>query len=78
VSVDYSSKTVLLTGAGGPAIAGMVSVLRQWGYRIVVIDMLPFASGFDLADRAYVLKFSRHEHPEGQPSRSLCSTRRAK
>ena len=22
-----------------------------------------------LADRAYVLKFSRHEHPEGQPSR---------
>ena len=55
MSVDYSSKTVLLTGAGGPAIAGMISVLRKWGYRIVAIDMLPFASGFYLADRAYVV-----------------------
>lgn len=52
---DHSSKTVLLTGAGGPAIAGMISVLRQWGYRIVAIDMLPFASGFFLADRAFVV-----------------------
>lgn len=58
MSVDYSSKTVLLTGAGGPAIAGMISILRQWGYRIVVIDMLPFASGFYLADRAYVVPAS--------------------
>ena len=55
MSFDYSSKTVLLTGAGGPAIAGMISVLRMWGYRIVVIDMLPFASGYFLADRAYVV-----------------------
>lgn len=55
MSADYSSKTVLLTGAGGPAIAGMISVLRKWGYRIVAIDMLPFASGFYLADRAYVV-----------------------
>jgi carbamoyl-phosphate synthase large subunit len=55
VSIDYSSKTVLLTGAGGPAISGMISVLRKWGYRIVAIDMLPFASGFYLADRAYVV-----------------------
>ena len=55
MKVDYSSKTVLLTGAGGPAIAGMISVLRQWGYRIVVIYMLPFASGFYLTDRAYVV-----------------------
>ncbi len=55
MSFDYSSKTVLLTGAGGPAIAGMISILRQWGYRIVVIDMSPFASGFFLADRAYVV-----------------------
>lgn len=52
---NCSSKTVLLTGAGGPAIAGMISVLRQWGYRIVAVDMLPFASGFYLADRAYVV-----------------------
>jgi len=55
VNIDYSSKTVLLTGAGGPAIAGMISVLRNWGYRIVAVDMLPFASGFYLADRAYVV-----------------------
>lgn len=55
MSADYSSKTVLLTGAGGPAIAGMISVLRKWGYRIVAIDMLPYASGFYLADRAYVV-----------------------
>lgn len=55
MSFDYSSKTVLLTGAGGPAIAGMISVLRKWGYRIVAIDMLPFSSGFYLADRAYVV-----------------------
>ena len=51
----YESKTVLLTGAGGPAISGMISILRKWGYHIVAIDMLPFASGFYLADRAYVV-----------------------
>lgn len=55
MNFDYRSKTVLLTGAGGPAIAGMISILRKWGYRIVAIDMLPFASGFYLADRAYVV-----------------------
>lgn len=55
MNIDYSTKTVLLTGAGGPAIAGMISVLRTWGYRIIAIDMLPFASGFYLADRAYVV-----------------------
>ena len=51
----YSDKTVLVTGAGGPAIAGMISVLREWGYRIVAIDMMQHASGFYLADRAYVV-----------------------
>lgn len=55
MSIDYSSKTILLTGAGGPAIAGMISVLRNWGYRIITVDMLPFASGFYLGDRAYVV-----------------------
>lgn len=50
-----SNKTVLLTGAGGPAISGMISVLRRWGHRIVAVDMLPFASGFYLADKAYVV-----------------------
>jgi len=55
VSLDYSKKTILLTGAGGPAISGMVAVLRMWGYRIIAVDMTPFASGFYLADRAYVV-----------------------
>lgn len=55
MSLNCSKKTVLLTGAGGPAIEGMISVLRKWGYRIVAIDMLPLASGFYLADRAYVV-----------------------
>ncbi len=51
----YSGKTVLLTGAGGPAPSGMISVLRKWGYRVVAVDMLPYSSGFYLADRAYVV-----------------------
>lgn len=48
-------KTVLVTGAGGPAIAGMISVLRGWGYRIVTVDMLPYSPGFYLADKSYVV-----------------------
>ena len=48
-------KTVLLTGAGGPAIPGMVAILRRWGFRIVAVDMDPRASGFYLADAAYVV-----------------------
>jgi carbamoyl-phosphate synthase large subunit len=55
VSMNFSTKTVLLTGAGGPASAGMISVLRKWGYRIIAIDMASFASGFYLADKAYVV-----------------------
>jgi carbamoyl-phosphate synthase large subunit len=55
MNANHSNKTVLLTGAGGPAIAGMISVLRKWGHRIVTVDMLPFASGFYLGDSAYVV-----------------------
>ena len=51
MSIDYSSKTILLTGAGGPAIAGMISVLRNWGYRIITVDMLHFEYGFYLGYR---------------------------
>lgn len=75
MSTDYSSKTVLLTGAGGPAIAGMISVLRKWGYRIVAIDMLPFASGFYLADRAYVVPAGNA--PDFLPRlKEICQTER--
>ena len=52
---ECTAKTVLLTGAGGPAIAGMISIFRTWGYRIVAVDMLPFASGFFLADKSFVV-----------------------
>lgn len=48
-------RTVLLTGAGGPAISGMIRVLRSWGYRIIAVDMMPCASGFFLADRSYIV-----------------------
>jgi len=49
------NKTVLLTGAGGPASAGMVSVLRKWGYRIITVDMNPHSPGFYLSDKAYLV-----------------------
>lgn len=75
MSADYSNRTVLLTGAGGPAIAGMISVLRKWGYRIVAIDMLPFASGFYLADRAYVVPAGNA--PDFLPRlKEICQTER--
>lgn len=54
-SSGLKGKTVLITGAGGPAIAGMISVLRNWGCRIVAIDMLPRSPGFYLADCAHVV-----------------------
>lgn len=55
INPECKNKTVLLTGAGGPASAGMVSVLKKWGYRIIAVDMLPHASAFYLADKAYVV-----------------------
>lgn len=55
-------KTVLVTGAGGPAIAGMVSALREWGYRIVAVDMLAHSPGFYLSDKSYVVP------PGGDPN----------
>ena len=55
INPECKNKTVLLTGAGGPASAGMVSVLRKWGYRIIAIDMLPYSPAFYLSDKAYVV-----------------------
>lgn len=55
MTAERRHKTVLLTGAGGPASAGMVSVLRKWGYRIIAVDMRRYASAFYLADKAYVI-----------------------
>jgi carbamoyl-phosphate synthase large subunit len=52
---NYNEKTVLLTGAGGPAPAGMISVMRKWGYRIIAVDMAEHSPAFYLADKAYVI-----------------------
>ena len=52
---DEKRRTILLTGGGGPAISGMISVLRSRDYRIIVVDMLPRSSGFYLADKAFVV-----------------------
>ena len=51
----YNRKTVLLTGAGGPAPFGMISVLRKWGYRVISVDILPHCPAFFLSDKSYVV-----------------------
>ena len=51
----YNKKTVLLTGAGGPAPSGMISVLRKWEYRVISVDMLPHSPVFFLSDKSYVV-----------------------
>lgn len=69
---SFSEKTVLLTGAGGPAPAGMIESLRRWGYRIVCVDMLPHSSAFYLADAAYVVPPGKS--PEFLPRlRDICA-----
>jgi carbamoyl-phosphate synthase large subunit len=55
INPECKNKTVLLTGAGGPAPAGMISVLRNWGYRIVTVDMLQHSPAFYLSDKSYVV-----------------------
>ena len=50
-----SGKNILLTGAGGPAISGMISLLREAGAYIVSVDMLHHSSGFYLSDKSYVV-----------------------
>jgi carbamoyl-phosphate synthase large subunit len=52
---DYDKKTVLLTGAGGPAPFGMIGVLRKWGYRVISVDMHPHSPAFFLSDKSYVV-----------------------
>ena len=55
INQKCKNKTVLLTGAGGPASAGMVSVLKKWGYRIIAVDMHPYSPAFYLSDKAYLV-----------------------
>ena len=55
MKIDCSKKNIMLTGAGGPAMMGMINILKEWGYRVIAVDMQRFASGFFLADSAYVI-----------------------
>ena len=50
-----SGKTILITGAGGPAIYGMIMQLRQSGANVISVDMLDQSSGFYISDRSYVV-----------------------
>ncbi len=47
--------TVLLTGAGGAPIPGLIEHLRSCGYRVLAADMDRFAVGLYLADKGFVI-----------------------
>lgn len=47
--------TVMLTGAGGAAIPGLIGHLRSLGYRTIAGDMRAEAAGFAFADAGYLL-----------------------
>jgi carbamoyl-phosphate synthase large subunit len=53
---------VLLTGAGGAAIPGLITRLRNAGYFVVVVDMNPQAAGLVFADAGAVVP------PAGSPN----------
>jgi len=46
---------VLLTGAGGVAVPGLIESLHARGYFIVATDIDPYAAGLYLADKGYVI-----------------------
>ena len=47
--------TVLLTGAGGAALPGMIDRLRSTGYRVLAADMDQYATGLYLADSGFLI-----------------------
>ncbi len=52
---NLQGKTILITGAGGPAIHGMIKTLRETCCRIVTVDMNANSAGFFLSDASYVV-----------------------
>ena len=48
-------KTILVTGAGGPAIHGMITALKESGAFVISVDMLDKSSGFYISDKSYVI-----------------------
>ena len=46
---------VLITGAGGAAVPGLIESLQARGYFIVATDIDPYASGLFLADKGCII-----------------------
>lgn len=55
MSLLLSGQTILITGAGGPAIHGMITSLSQSGATVIAVDMLDKSSGFYISDKSYVV-----------------------
>jgi carbamoyl-phosphate synthase large subunit len=53
--IEKWTKTVLITGGGGPAVPGMIEALQLKGFRVVTVDMMEFAAGYFFSDAAYVV-----------------------
>jgi carbamoyl-phosphate synthase large subunit len=53
-----NQSTILLTGAGGAALPGLIDRLHTGGYRVVAVDADPNAAGLYLADRGYRIPFA--------------------
>ncbi len=49
------TRTLLLTGAGGAALPGLIRHLRAKGFRVLAADMDPHAVGLYLADAGFVI-----------------------
>ena len=49
------TKTVLLTGAGGVAMPGLIAHMRKLGFRVLVADMDEHAAGLYLADAGFII-----------------------
>ena len=53
--MSSNKPAVLLTGAGGAAIPGLITRLRKAGFFVVVVDMNPQAAGLVFADAGAVV-----------------------
>lgn len=72
--MSYMS-TVLLTGAGGAALPGLIQRLRRSGYRVLAADMDVYAVGLYLAEAGFVIPPG--ESPEFLPVlRQICRQHR--
>jgi carbamoyl-phosphate synthase large subunit len=53
--MDHKRPTVLVTGAGGAAVPGLIEHLQGAGYRVLAADMDPSAPGLLFGDAGYVI-----------------------